>query len=103
MPNIAKLSMSQIIRLSRDLGLRIIGPGGMLHAYDDAGRRELARATGSPRNALVTELALLSPAPSIYGGTDQIQRNIIGERVLGLPKEPGPDRNTPFSDLPANG
>jgi alkylation response protein AidB-like acyl-CoA dehydrogenase len=103
MPNIAKLSMSQIIRLSRDLGLRIIGAGGMLHAYDDAGRRELTQATGAPRNALVTELALLSPAPSIYGGTDQIQRNIIGERVLGLPKEPGPDRNTPFSDLPANG
>jgi alkylation response protein AidB-like acyl-CoA dehydrogenase len=103
MPNIAKLSMSQIIRLSRDLGLRIIGAGGMLHAYDDAGRRELARVTGRPRNALVTELALLSPAPSIYGGTDQIQRNIIGERVLGLPKEPGPDRSTPFSELPANG
>ena len=103
MPNIAKLSMSQIVRLSRDLGLGIIGAGGMLHAYDDAGRRELARATGRPADAMVTELALLSPAPSIYGGTDQIQRNIIGERVLGLPKEPGPDRNTPFADLPANG
>ena len=49
MPNIAKLSMSQIVRLSRDLGLGIIGAGGMLHAYDDAGRRELARATGTTR------------------------------------------------------
>ena len=86
MPNIAKLSMSQIIRLSRDLGLRIVGAGGMLHAYDDAGRKELVKATGSPRTVMVTELALLSPAPSIYGGTDQIQRNIIGERVLGLPE-----------------
>ena len=39
--------------------------------------------------------AVLAPAPSIYGGTDQVQRNIIGERVLGLPKEPSNDRTTP--------
>ncbi len=103
MANIAKLSMSAVMRLTRDLGLRIVGAQGMLHAYDPRDQATLTAATGNPFLPGVTGSALYAQAPSIYGGTDQIQRNIIGERVLGLPKEPGNDRDTPFSQLLKNG
>jgi alkylation response protein AidB-like acyl-CoA dehydrogenase len=103
LPNIAKLTMSNMVRLSRDLGLEIAGAYGTLHAYTAEGRKELDEATGVPWLAGVTESALFAQGPPIYGGTDQVQRNIIGERVLGLPKEPGFDKNTPYKDLPKNG
>jgi alkylation response protein AidB-like acyl-CoA dehydrogenase len=85
--NLGKLQQSQITRLTRDLGPAILGPYGTLVGAD------------APLNGLVSELTLFAPAPSIYGGSDEIQKNIVGERGLGLPKEPGPDKNTPFKDL----
>ncbi|MBI00104.1 MAG: acyl-CoA dehydrogenase [Acidimicrobiaceae bacterium] len=88
--NMAKLAMSELVRRSRDVGNLIIGADGMLVSHDSA--------TGG----LVQEVTTFSPAPAIYGGTDQVQRNIIGERVLGLPKEPGPAKDTPFRDLLQN-
>ncbi len=102
MGNISKLAMSNIVRLQRDLGLAIVGPLGMLHAYEPEAQKVLNEATGNPFLNAVTTTALYAQAPPIYGGTDQIQRNIIGERVLGLPKEPGNDKNVPFSELPKN-
>ncbi len=100
--NISKLAMSDIMRSTRDVGLRIIGAAGMLHAYKDDQRAAIEEATGSPFGQMVTSIALWAQGPPIYGGTDQIQRNIIGERVLGLPKEPGDTKNVPFSELPKN-
>ena len=103
LPNIAKLSMSNMVRLTRDVGLRILGPYGTLHGYDRESQEALTEATGNPFIGMVSEIALFAQAPPIYGGTDQVQRNIIGERVLGLPKEPNNDRVTAFKDLPKNG
>tara|TARA_B100000959_G_C14741033_1_gene525074 strand:- start:229 stop:654 length:426 start_codon:yes stop_codon:yes gene_type:complete len=88
--NLAKLAMSELVRHSREVGNLVIGADGML-----AGS---ASSTGGG----VQEVTLFSPGPAIYGGTDQVQRNIIGERVLGLPKEPGHPKETPFKDLPQN-
>jgi alkylation response protein AidB-like acyl-CoA dehydrogenase len=102
-PNVGKLSMSEIMRQSRDLGLRVAGMSGTLHAYN-AEQRKVNEAAGvSPTMPFVTELALFAQGPPIYGGTDQVQRNILGERVLGLPKEPNNDRTMSWAELPKNG
>lgn len=88
LPNIAKLSMSNMTRLMRDLGPRILGPAGQLTGSD------------APLGGGVAEMTTFAPAVSIYGGSDQVQRNIIGERVLGLPSEPRTDKTLPFDQLP---
>lgn len=88
--NMSKLALSELYRQFREVGNLVIGADGML---------------GSPASVfdgLVQEITVFSPGPSIYGGTDQIQRNLLAERVLGLPKEPGPPSSTPFDQLPKN-
>ncbi len=100
--NFSKLLMADIIRLNRDLGLQIIGMRGTLHSYDD-GDKELAKLRGGAGAVAATAQALGAQALPIYGGTDQIQRNIVGERALGLPKEPGDLAKVPFNELPKNG
>jgi alkylation response protein AidB-like acyl-CoA dehydrogenase len=78
-----KLRGSKMFRDYTDLALRILG----------------ADATCDPHGELQT-LFLTAPSLSIRGGTDEIQRNIVGERVLGLPSEPRVDRDVPFDRLP---
>jgi alkylation response protein AidB-like acyl-CoA dehydrogenase len=73
---------------------------------------QLAHTLGGPRAAAWSAVdtdadywayhVLNCRGMSVGGGTDEIQRNTLGERVLGLPREPGPDRETPFRELPRN-
>ena len=96
--------------VSATSGLAIVGAAG--HAARVQGKTSAVndKATGNPFLGMITMTALYAQAPPIYGGTDQIQRNIIGERALGLPKEPGPDsqhavlaadRRTPSRSMPS--
>lgn len=82
-----KLARSTLARTARDVGMQALGAHGML------------RGPETPGNGAIQHLALSSPGASIAGGTDEIQRNIVAERVLGLPKEPSTDRETPFREL----
>ncbi len=82
--SIGKLAMSNIARVARDLALSVAGPAGLLTGSD------------APGGGRVAHVALTSCATSLGGGTDEIQRNVIAERVLGLPKDLDPDRGRPF-------
>ena len=80
--NIAKLWAGEIARRSAAVALGALGGRGALHAYD-----------GDPPDddeaaAQATAMALAAPAVSLVGGVDLVQRDLLGERVLGLPKAP---------------
>jgi alkylation response protein AidB-like acyl-CoA dehydrogenase len=85
--SLGKLMASRVARQWRDTASLVAGPQGML-AGDDG-----------PLGGRLASQVLATPGPSIYGGSDQIQRNIISERVLGLPREADPSRTMPFREL----
>ena len=83
--SLGKLAASNVARAAARVHTMITGTEAMLTGSE------------SPRNGVIAEILISVPAVSIAGGTDEIQRNIIAERVLQLPKEPrfdtGPFRN----------
>jgi alkylation response protein AidB-like acyl-CoA dehydrogenase len=81
-----KLVGSAIFKTAADTAMGVLGAAGV--AGDDPSADEWRT------------LFLTAPSVSIRGGTDEIQRNIVGERVLGLPAEPRVDTDRPWKDVP---
>jgi alkylation response protein AidB-like acyl-CoA dehydrogenase len=73
--NLAKLRFAELYRLAREVGTEVLGAAAT--CMDAQG----------PGGDLVQRITVSSPAPAIAGGTDQIQKNILAERVLGLPRD----------------
>ena len=85
--SLGKLAMSGILHYAGKVQASILGAEALLGG------------PSWPRAADCTYSTLNAYFTSIGGGTDQIQRNIIAERILGLPKEPELDKNVPFRDV----
>ncbi len=87
--SLSKLAASNIARTAARLHTDTTGPEALLTGEN------------SPHKGIIAEILVSVPAVSIAGGTDEIQKNIIAERVLGMPKEPRFDKG-PFRDVPRN-
>lgn len=87
--SLGKLAASHVARQASKVHTLISGADVLLSGDDGA------------MNGIIAEILVSVPATSIAGGTDEIQHNIIAERVLGMEKEPRFDTG-PFKDVPKN-
>ena len=98
--SVGKLMSAELNKAIAECALDLLGPDGMLfeHGYPMKRPEHVGIGRADPKLAF-----LRMRAQSIEGGTSEVMRNILGERVLGLPKEPAADRDLPWSQIPRNG
>jgi alkylation response protein AidB-like acyl-CoA dehydrogenase len=96
--SIAKLQLATLNKAAYELCIDLLGPAGLV-GYDYTFKRPDEAGLDAPLGS-ARKMFLRARANSIEGGTSEIMRNILGERVLGLPGEPRLDRDVPWSQVP---
>jgi alkylation response protein AidB-like acyl-CoA dehydrogenase len=97
--SIGKLAQAELNKRIWECGMDVLGPDSLVY---EAGfqRRRPAGESRATRLAIAKYQFLRSRANSIEGGTSEVMRNILGERVLGLPGEPRSDKDVAWKDVP---
>jgi alkylation response protein AidB-like acyl-CoA dehydrogenase len=96
--SIAKLMFAEVNQRIYDLCIDLLGPAAGVGYDYELKRIESIGLSGPPGTSRL--LFLRSRANSIEGGTSEIQRNIMGERVLDLPGDIRVDKDRPWSEVP---
>jgi alkylation response protein AidB-like acyl-CoA dehydrogenase len=86
-PNMAKNQQTITMKLVAEIALDILGPEGLLWGEDGVQDGRFAEQFNFVR------------CMSIAGGSDEINKNVIGERALGLPREPDPNKGLPYREV----
>ncbi|HER19788.1 MAG TPA: hypothetical protein ENO14_01945 [Chromatiales bacterium] len=100
--SVGKLAQAELYKKVWECGLDVLGPEALV--YEPG--YELRRPEAEERrdHLLYAKYQFLrSRANSIEGGTSEIMRNILGERILGLPGEPRVDKDVAWKDVPRGG
>jgi alkylation response protein AidB-like acyl-CoA dehydrogenase len=95
--SLAKLQMAELNQAIYDLCMEILGVDGLLY---DSSEQSAPQAADIHGGSEVQRGYLRTMANSIEGGTSEIQRTIVAERILALPPEPRVDKDRPFRDVP---
>jgi alkylation response protein AidB-like acyl-CoA dehydrogenase len=93
--SVSKLAMAELTKQIYDFAIEVMGPAGMLFSNYEMHQPKLAMFTDD-----IAKNFLRARANSIEGGTSEVMKNILGERVLGLPGDVRVDKELPWSEVP---